>query len=158
MHLAGFQMRGRDSLVLMEQFLQLTALIEAQVVAQAHARSLSQLEARTLLCLARLAADGAEFSMPKELCAHTGYPKNRIAEALGRLRGRALIEAWGTGTADGRTRAFRVTDDGKRLAKSLVSDLQGVELGLRRAMRTLGGTGWSQNLSFAVDALVKLAA
>ena len=147
----------KPSLVLTEQLLQVAALVEGFFAAAARAKAMPVTDVRTLLCMARLEHDGQQFSTPTELCELTGLPKNRIAEALARLSGDRLVEAWGTGSADRRTRAFKVTDAGQTMSESLVEDLATVELMLRYAMRT-PPRARSMNLTTATGSLKKLVA
>ena len=149
-------LEDEKSLPLIEQLLQVAALIEAFIAKEAQAQKMPVLDVRTLLCMGRLATQGAQFSMPSELCLLTGLPKNRISEVLGRLRRQRLVQAWGTSTSDRRTRAFRITDKGQRLATSIIDDLVEVEQRLRVAMRIQTFNGRSMNLSRAADALLKM--
>ncbi len=146
-------LKAEPSLPLIEQFQQVAALIEAFVVKTARARKMPVLDIRTLLCIARLAARGADWSRPGEICEHTGYPKNRVSEALGRLCEQGLVRDCGAATSDGRTRAFRITDRGRRLASAIVHDLQVVEDLLRCAMNTQSSDGRSAHLSRTVKTL-----
>ncbi len=149
-------LNDEKSLPLIEQFLQVAALIESFIAKAAQTQRMPVLDLRTLLCMGRLATQGAQFSMPGELCLLTGFPKSRISEALGRLRLQKLVQDWGAGSSDGRTRAFRITDKGKRLVTSIIDDLEGVEDRLRVAMRIRAVNGRSMNLSHAADALLKM--
>jgi len=149
-------LKDENFLPLIEQFLQVAALIEAFIAKEAQAQKMPVLDVRTLLCLGRLSAQGAPFSMPSELCLLTGFPKSRISEALGRLRLQKLVQDWGAGSSDGRTRAFRITDKGERLVTSIIDGLEGIESRLRVAMRIRTVNGRSMNLRHAADALMKV--
>jgi hypothetical protein len=149
-------LKDENFLPLIEQFLQVAALIEAFIVKEAQAQKMPGLDVRTLLCMGRLSAQGAQFSMPSELCLLTGFPKSRISEALGRLRLQKLVQDWGAGSSDGRTRAFRITDKGKHLVTSIIVDLEEVDERLRVAMRIRTVNGRSMNLHRAAASLLTM--
>jgi hypothetical protein len=141
---------------LIEQFLQLAALIGPCVAREALAEKMSALELRVLLCMRRLSVEKASFSTSGELCSLTASPKNRISEALEGLSRRKLVQEWGTASADRRTKAFRLTDKGLRLGEVLGDRLQHVEDGLRVAMRVQSLNGSSANLGRATKAILKM--
>lgn len=139
-----------------EQVLQLAALLEGFISKAARDCRMSLLDARCLLCMARLALEGEWETKPTDLCEMTGLPRNRMSEILARLERDHLVVRRGTDGFDRRTRTVRLVANGFKVGAALMKSLGPVEIQMRSALRSFDRDGRAGNLEKAEERLKKL--